>query len=353
MTFGGLVRTRMGSRVVQRLVEPVVGGVHAADPDSLELATVAPTLADALRRTGSLAAAAGALRGAAGPSGSAVAGLRGGMFELVLGLVAAIERAGGEVRTGVRVSSVELADHGWRVDDLTTARLVIATGPAAANPLLTAAAPGAPLAATAAGGADVQLVTLVLDAPALDAAPRGSGVLVSALARGVTAKALTHATAKWPWLAAAVPSGRHVLRLSYGRPGERLPPESSLPAVALADAATLLGVPLDSAAVLDSAVVRWPSALPHGRPGHAASVAALRAAVADRPGLAVVGSYLAGTGLAAVVADARAAVSTLLDQQAGSRIRPDRGRETSISGHRSGSLVPRCDPPVAQAASGR
>ncbi len=311
VTVGGLVRTRMGARVLRRLVEPVVGGVHAADPDTLELATVAPTLADALRRTGSLAAAAGAVRGAAGPSGSAVAGLRGGMFELVLGLVAAIERAGGEVRTGAHVSVVESADSGWRVADLTAGRLVIATGPTAAVPLLAAAAPAAPLAATGSGGADVLLATLVLDAPLLDRAPRGSGVLVSARAAGVTAKALTHATAKWPWLAAALPPGRHVLRLSYGRPGERLPEVSTLPALALADASTLLGVPLAATDVLDTAVVRWPAALPHGRPGHAASVAGLRSAVARHPGLAVIGSYLAGTGLAAVVADARATAAAL------------------------------------------
>ncbi len=116
-----------------------------------------------------------------------------------------------------------------------------------------------------------------------------------------------------------LPPGRHVLRLSYGRPGERLAGRRLVTArdLALADAATLLGVPLSPAEVVDSAVVQWPSALPHGRPGHAASVAALRAAVADRPGLAVVGSYLAGTGLAAVVADTRTAVSTLVDQHGG------------------------------------
>ena len=46
---------RQGARVLRRLVEPVVAGVHAADPDDLEVATVAPTLPERLRRTGSLA----------------------------------------------------------------------------------------------------------------------------------------------------------------------------------------------------------------------------------------------------------------------------------------------------------
>ncbi len=85
----------------------------------------------------------------------------------------------------------------------------------------------------------VTIVTLVLEAPALDDAPRGTGVLVSPDA-GVAAKGLTHATAKWEWLEQAVP-GRHVVRLSYGRGGSR--PDPGLD-TALADASVLLGVPL-------------------------------------------------------------------------------------------------------------
>ncbi|WP_370514033.1 FAD-dependent oxidoreductase [Cellulomonas sp. JZ18] len=43
-TFGALVRARMGDAVADRLVHPVVGGVHAADPDDLATDTVAPGL---------------------------------------------------------------------------------------------------------------------------------------------------------------------------------------------------------------------------------------------------------------------------------------------------------------------
>ena len=101
----------------------------------------------------------------------------------------------------------------------------------------------------------VLICTLVVDDHRLDAAPRGTGVLVSAHATGVRAKALTHATAKWPWLAELAGPGRHVLRLSYGRgDGTDLPAESELAAVALADAAELLGVALRPADVVDR---RW------------------------------------------------------------------------------------------------
>jgi oxygen-dependent protoporphyrinogen oxidase len=313
-TLGALVRGRMGPRVLRRLVEPVVGGVHAAHPDRLEAETAAPTLVERVRRTGSLARAAAELRGAAGPSGSAVAGLRGGMYELVVALVAAIERAGGRVRTGVTVGALrpiagDDGTAGWLVEtdagSPTAPRLVVAVPGPVAAPLLGPVLPTVDLSGFGATGTSIALVTLVLDEPQLNDAPRGTGVLVASGARGVTAKALTHASAKWPWLAARLPPGRHVLRLSYGRPDAAPPADDLLSDLALADAANLLGVSLSATAVIGCAITRWPGGLPAGRPGQAAAVAALRAAVATRPGLVVVGSHLAGTGLAAVVADAR------------------------------------------------
>ena len=160
----------------------------------------------------------------------------------------------------------------------------------------------------------VRICTLVVDDHRLDAAPRGTGVLVAAQATGVTAKALTHATAKWPWLAELAGPGRHVLRLSYGRGDPAgLPDPGALPAIALADAAELLGVPLTPASVVDAAVVEWSSALPAPRPGHAAAVRGLREALAAA-GLAVVGAAVAGSGLAGVVADARAQAAIVVQR---------------------------------------
>ncbi|WP_420121463.1 protoporphyrinogen/coproporphyrinogen oxidase [Nakamurella sp.] len=320
-SLGSLVRARMGRRVLERLVEPVAGGVYAADPDTLDLGIVAPGLPAALRRTGSLAAAARELRGGGGRPGSAVASLTGGLHTLVPTLVAAVTAAGGTIRSGVRVTGLTRAG-GWRLatdaGGITADRLVLALPGPAAGPLL--AGPDARIGPAALVTdvfgepvSPVALVTLVVDDAGLDAAPRGTGVLVSARASGPRAKALTHATAKWPWLAAAAGPGRHVLRLSYGRgPDDRLPADADLPGLALADAADLLGRPIAAAALVDADVVRWTAALPVPRPGHAAAVTALRSA-AGPPGLAVVGAAVAGTGLGAVIADARAQTRTMID----------------------------------------
>lgn len=323
-TLGDLVRRRMGRRVLDRLVEPVAGGVYAADPNTLEVATIAPGLAAALRSSGSLAGAARSLRSgqsSGGRSGSAVATLTGGLFGLVEPLVAAVRAAGGIVRSGVEVSGLTADGTGWRVplgggDVLRASSVVLAVPAPRAAGLLADAVPGVCVDVLRAPITAVLICTLVLDDQRLDAAPRGTGVLVSAQAAGVDAKALTHATAKWPWLAERAGSGRHVLRLSYGRGGD-LPDPLELPAVALRDAATLLGLPLRTEDVVDSAVVSWPSALPAPRPGHAEAVRDLRAKL-GRSGLAIVGAAVAGSGLAGVVADART-------QAAASVVRLDAG----------------------------
>lgn len=309
-SLGGVVRSRMGRRVLDRLVEPVAGGVYAADPDTLEVATVAPGLSAALVTAGSLAAAARSLRTGSERPGSAVAGLAGGLHTLIKPLLTAIGDAGGMVRTGTTVARLNREPTGWSIETdkgttILAEQVILALPASAAARLLESAAPAAITAVLHTPITPVLICTLVIDDDRLDRAPRGTGVLVSSHATGVRAKALTHATAKWAWLAELAGPGRHVLRLSYGRgDGTDVPAESDLAAVALADAAELLGIALRPADVVDQAVVRWPAALPAPRPGHADAVRTLRTGL-DSVNLAIVGAAVAGSGLAAVVGDAR------------------------------------------------
>ncbi len=263
----GLVRARMGAAVADTLVAPVVRGVYSRDSATMPVAVAAPRLPGLLRERGSLSAAVAALRADA-PAGSLVAGLRGGMLRLSAALAADVARLGVDVRLGAAATVIEptraVADGREH-----TGRVVLA-----------ASAPDAPPARP------VTLVTLVVDAPALDEAPRGTGVLVAPGA-AVTARALTHVTAKWTWVAASLP-GRHVLRLSY----DEAPADAA--ATARSDAAAMLGVALPDPE--EVAVRTW-----------------LRSARDPRElGMPRVGEAVAGTGLAAVVAQAEGTASSLL-----------------------------------------
>ena len=327
MSLGELVRTRMGDAVLRRLVAPVVGGVYSSDPEVLDVDSVAPGLRAAVARHGSLGAAVGAMRSAA-PAGSAVAGLDGGMGRLSEALVSDLAEAGARLLTGARADSLVRGTAGWQVrftdgsgvqEIAADAVVVAADGPASVD-LLSTALPEA-AAYRPAPGPGVALVTLVVDLPDLDAMPRGTGVLVARDVEGVDAKALTHATAKWQWLADSTGPGTHVLRLSYGRaqspedaaaePSQVDRPDEDLFRQAVADASALLQVGIGADDVVGWDVVRWVGALPSATVGHKERVAAVRAAVAEVPGLEAVGAWLAGTGLAAVTADTRTRIAAL------------------------------------------
>jgi oxygen-dependent protoporphyrinogen oxidase len=271
-TLGELVRRRMGPAVVDRLVAPVVRGVHSISPDELPVDRAAPGLRAALRREGSLSHAVQSLRDRS-PAGSQVGGIRGGVFRMVDALAADLVRFGVEVRLGADVT--EVAHDRVVVDGQTRRGQVLV------------AAPG--VTGIASAGRRITLVTLVVDVPELDAAPRGTGVLVGPHAPGVDARALTHLTVKWPWLAERT-NGLHILRLSYdGEPDDAVRRASD-------DAVILLGTPLRK--VVDAASVTWERAVPRT---HAVD------------GMHYVGEAGAGTGLASVIAQAEAEAESLLN----------------------------------------
>ncbi|MFT4285440.1 MAG: FAD-dependent oxidoreductase [Protaetiibacter sp.] len=260
-TVGELVRRRMGAAVLDGLVAPVVRGVHSVPPDELEVDRVAPGLRAALLRQGSLAAAVRSRREAA-PAGALVASLRGGLHRMVTALAADLERFGVEVRTGAEVTAAD--ERG----------VTIAGGERIPGEVVLAAPldVDAPRTRTA-------VATIAVDAPELADAPRGTGVLVAPGAPEVTARALTHLTAKWEWLAASTPL--HLIRLSYDDAVDVTPD------LAHRDAQTLLGRSLP--APVDSAVVRWERVGRRADAEHAID------------GMRRVGEAESGTGLASVV----------------------------------------------------
>lgn len=338
-SLGKLVSSRMGVKVRDRLVAPVTTGVYSASPEDVDVDIAAPGLNAALTRVGSLSGAVQALRDesaaraaqatAAQAPGAAVEGLAGGMMVLIDALVADIEKLGGVVRTGVRVTEITRSASSWTVRaegqpladadadavlgadaaaeefEFAADGVVLATSEAVARSLLENTAPA--LAETAVADApEIEIVTLLLQASALQGAPRGTGVLT--VAGSHTAKALTHSTAKWEWLRASA-GDRHLVRVSFGAQGEPAATagldDGEAARLALREASALLGVPLAADDLIGSHRSRFVQSQPASIIGSGERREAARSAIQGVPGLAAVGAWLAGTGLAQVIPDAR------------------------------------------------
>ncbi|WP_417365131.1 protoporphyrinogen oxidase [Glutamicibacter arilaitensis] len=319
LSIAEVVRARMGQAVLDQLVAPVVNGVYSTDPAKISIDAAAPGLRQAMQETGSLARAVSKLQASA-PAGSRVAGINGGMHTMVQALVAQLEEAGVALVRNCAATALShdpqaAAPYAVRTlgQELHADRVVLAVPAQPALELLN------PLFAAeqqldSDGDANaIALAILVIDKPELDDAPRGSGVLVSKQAP-LAAKALTHSTAKWPWLADESGPGTHVIRLSFGRIGEHenlveSGDDSALIDQAIKDASKILGVQLHRDDVLGSTVSRFSDMVPLQGEAATARRTALQHNLSDFEGLDVVGAWIAGTGLARVIAQARSAVA--------------------------------------------
>lgn len=319
LSVGEVVRQRMGGAVLDQLVAPVVAGVYSTDPNQVDIDAAAPGLREAMQETGSLARAVARLQADA-PAGSRVAGLEGGMYTLVTELAAQLREAGVNL---VRNAPVTELSHDPQAAEpftvtshdqvLHASTVVIATEAGAAAQLLAPVLQPGALPEQRREANSIALVILVVDKPELDDAPRGSGVLVTA-GDHIKAKALTHSSAKWPWLAETSGPGTHVVRLSYGRIGRRdelveSGNDQMLTAQAIADAAAILGVELDEDDALGSAISRFTDMVPLQGQAQREQNLALDAALAGVDGLHVVGAWRSGTGLARVIAHTRKQLS--------------------------------------------
>ena len=116
LSVGEFVESRMGPAVVDRLVEPLLGGVYAGHARRLSLQAAVPALWAAALSGESISAVA-ERAASAGPAtrGPVFAGISGGVFELARTLTSVLTSRGVRVLSGTTVRAVERAGHGWRL----------------------------------------------------------------------------------------------------------------------------------------------------------------------------------------------------------------------------------------------
>ena len=349
------VAGRVGPAVVDRLVEPLLGGVYAGHADRLSLRATVPAVWAAAHAGTSLVAAARAQVGPAASEGTVpapvFAGLAGGVGRLPLEVGAALTRAGVQVRTGVTVRELrrlppaatraaprsglgaggEAAPPGGSscsarapTSSCCEVDAVVLAVPARPASRLLAGVSG-PAAALLGGveAASMALVVAILPGARSLVSDAGSGFLVPPVEERLV-KAVTYSSAKWRWLADQAGPDL-VVRLSVGRQGDETMlqrPDDELAGMAISELTEALGAPLPTPT--ETTVVRWGGGLPQYAVGHVSMVESLRSALSSVPGLSLCGAYLDGLGVPACIAAARRAAAEVMADLPGRSTGPGR-----------------------------
>lgn len=318
VSVGAYVAARLGRAVVDRLVEPLLGGVYAGRADDLSLQATMPGVWQVALAGESLTEAA---RRSATPPGRPArpvfAGIRGGLGRLP-GLLLADLPAQVTTRSGALVRALERTGHGFTVlagpttDEqvLTADAVILATPPVAAARLLAGVAPEASTALGEIPVASSAVVTMAFPRHGMPGLA-GSGFLVPPV-DGHLVKGATFSTGKWGWTAALDPD-LVLLRASIGRTGEEHllhRGDEELIDACVAELGLAVGGPLP--ALVEGHVQRWGGGLPQYTVGHVPRMDRVLAAVARVPGLEVAGAAYRGVGIPAVIASGQAAAAAVL-----------------------------------------
>lgn len=322
VSVGALVAARVGREIVDRMVEPLLGGVYAGRADELSMAATMPALFREMRHERSLLTATrrvagGGMEAAGARRGIPFRGVVGGVGRVPGAMAAALVGNGVQIRTRSTVRALQQTSSGWQVEIGAAGRpevldadaVIVATPAAPAARLLADAAPAAAMELSEIEAASVAVIALAFRAQDVTSTLTGSGLLVPPV-EGRLVKAVTYLDRKWGWLGeAAEQSGLRLLRVSVGRHGE---PEvlqrsdEELVALARLDLALLLGL---RGIPVDSRVTRWGGALPQYGVGHRRRVERITLGLRDVPTLAVCGATYEGVGVAACVGTAHEAAS--------------------------------------------
>lgn len=310
-SVGEIVTGRFGRQVQERLVDPLVGGIHAGRSELLSAAATAPQLDAAARSGRSLLLT---LRRQAPPVAGGPVFLThpGGLGRVVAELETGLRAAGVEIRTAAAVRGLRREAGTWQIHTgggTEAADAVVVTTPApVAAALLAGACPGAAALLQGIEHGSVVVATLAYRPAAVGRPLDGTGFLVPR-PEGRLMTAATFLSTKWAHLArpdvvlVRVSAGRYrddrVMRLDDREVVGALHEE-------LAEAVGMREPPVEAT------VTRWRDSFPQYTVGHLERVAGIEDAVAGVPGLAVAGAALRGVGIPACTAQGRQAAERVL-----------------------------------------
>jgi oxygen-dependent protoporphyrinogen oxidase len=311
LTIGELIRPRFGGQVFERLVDPLIGGVHAGRADRLSARSVVPEVYDAIRSNRSVYLATRRRPAQPAGAGPSLVTLEGGLVTLVDALVAAC--GAGSIELGATVRALSRRGDGFEVrlaDErvLSADAVVLATPGFAAAELLADVAPVAARACADIPYADVASVTLVYPREGLGRDLDSTGFLVPAV-EGLLLVGCSWLSAKWPHL--SDPSVV-LVRAMVGREGDAR-------FTALSDEELVERVHCELVVTMgmrtvpkEAMVQRWPRAMPQYTVGHQDRLDRIDHDLAALPALVLTGAAYRGVGVASCVSQADRTADALL-----------------------------------------
>lgn len=313
-TLAHFVRRRLGREVLERVAQPLAGGIYTGDAEALSVAATMPRFVDIERRHRSLIRG---LRRAAREGSAGGAGARHGLFVAPIdgmgALVDALARRLPEGAVRVRAPVTGLGREGaeWRIragDETFTADRVVLAAPAY-------------VAGTLVRALDARLADLLDAIPYASSAtitcayrsanvPRlsGSGFVVPSVERRPLL-ACTYSSRKYPRRA---PEDHELLRCFVGgvlRPDIYELEDRDLVATVRNEMWALVGA---RERPLLARVARYPRSMPQYNVGHLERVAMIDARVRALPGLALAGAAYRGVGIPDCIRDGEAAAEQIV-----------------------------------------
>ncbi len=319
-SLASFVKRRLGREALERLVQPLVGGIYTADPNELSVKATLPQFVEMERKYGGLIRGAFAEMKKTKNADRTASGARYGLFASLIDGMETLPRAlaaslpPGTIRTNSPVRRVSRSDTGgWLVEPLDgppieATGVILATEAHASARMVDALDPELALHLRSIPYASSAIVIATYKRDQVSHPLDGFGVVVPTI-ENRRILAISFTSVKFPGRA---PKDSVILRIFVG--GATQPElfdldNGAIEALACSEASQLLGI---TGPPIFTRVSRHPRAMPQYTLGHLDRVATIRTRAALHPNLVLAGNAFDGVGIPDIVKSAQTVADDLL-----------------------------------------
>jgi oxygen-dependent protoporphyrinogen oxidase len=314
------VTRRLGREALERMAQPMVGGIYTADPQYLSMQATMPQFLDMERQHGSLIRAMfhrqrqATAAGTSGPRYGLFASLRQGMQTLVEALAARLPAASVHLHTPVRCVQPVPETQGWRVHladqpPLDAMAVCLALPAPQASHLLQASRPELATALQSIPYASSAIVNIVCTRAQVAHPLDGMGFVVPAIEQ----RSLIACSFSSVKFAARAPQDQVLLRAFVGgalHHAQMARTDADIQGAVLDDLRSLLGLVGKPLAI---SLTRHTGAMPQYHVGHRERVAHIEGLLTACPGLFLAGNAYHGVGIPDCIHSAETAAAAMHD----------------------------------------